>query len=107
MHRSQGVETGGNIIEYNPGAFRKRLQLSHRRRFDDIEDTKKYKGSQKRFPCERYGHESDQLPSYFINDDKLRIFYSRASRDPSRGWNADRHDHHSQDDRNWRPQRGR
>jgi len=55
MHRSQRVKTGGYVIQYNPTAFRKRFQLSHRRRLDDIEGTKKYKAREKRFPCERHG----------------------------------------------------
>ena len=94
MHRAQRVETRGNIVQHNPCAFRKRLQLSHRRRFNDIEGTKKYKARQKRFPCERHGDQSNQLTRHFIDHHKLRIFYSRASRDLCSRGNADQRDHH-------------
>jgi len=92
MHCSQRVKTGGNIVQHDPGAIWKRLQLSHRRRFDDIEDTKKYKARQKRFPCERNGDQSEQLTCYFIDYHKLRISCSRASRNLCRRKNADQGD---------------
>jgi hypothetical protein len=98
MHRSQRVKTGGDVVQHNPTAFRKRLQLSHRRRFDDIEGTKKYKAREKRFPCERYGDQSYQLTRYLINHHKLRIFCSAASRDPCSRRNSDERDHRRQSD---------
>ncbi len=61
MHNSESVQTGGYIVQHNPGAFGKRFQLSHRRRLDDIEDTKKYKRGQKRFPRQRHGEQGHQL----------------------------------------------
>jgi hypothetical protein len=62
--------------------------LSHRRRFDDIEGTKKYKGRQKKIPREGYGDKSYQLSGDFINDYKLWIFYSRTARDLRGGRNS-------------------
>ena len=94
MHYAQRVETRCNVVQHNPGTFRKRLQLSHRRRFDDIENTKKYKARQKRFPCERHGDESQQLTRHFIDHHKLRIFCSGASRNLGRCRNGDQRDHH-------------
>ncbi len=94
MHHAQRVETRGNVVQHNPGTFRKRFQLSHRRRFDDIENTKKYKARQKRFPCERHGDESEQLTRYFIDHHKLRIFSSGASRNLGRRRNGDQRDRH-------------
>ena len=47
MHHTQRVEARGNIVQHNSGAFGNRLQLSHRRRLDDIKGTKKYKARQK------------------------------------------------------------
>ncbi len=94
MHDSQRVETGCDIVEHNSGAFRKGLQLSHRRRLDDIEGTKKYKARQKRFPCERHGDQSYQLTRDLIDHYKLRIFNSGAARDPCSCGNADQRDRH-------------
>ncbi len=107
MHGSQRVETGGNIVQYDPSAFRNSLQLSHRRRFDDIEGTKKYKARQKRFPCERHGDQSYQLTGDLINHHNLRIFCPRASCYLRSRGNADQRDQHGQGDRNRCPQRGR
>ncbi len=107
MHDSQRVETRGNIVQHNPGTFRKRLQLSHWRRLDDIEGTKKYKARQKRFPCERHGDQRHQLTCDLIDHHKLRIFYSGASRDPRSCRNADQRDRRSQRDRNRSAQRRR
>jgi len=101
MHRSQRVKTGGYVIQYNPTAFRKRFQLSHRRRLDDIEGTKKYKAREKRFPCERHGDQSYQLTRYLINHHKLRIFCSGTSRDPCSRRNSDERDHRGQGDGDW------
>ena len=58
MHYYQSVQTGGNVVQHDAGALRNRLQLSHRRRLDDVEGTKKYKAREKRFPRERYGDQS-------------------------------------------------
>ena len=95
MHDSQRVETGGNIVQHDAGAFRKRLQLSHRRWLDDIEDTKKYKARQKRFPCERHRDQSHQLTRDLIDHHKLRIFCSRTPRNLRSRRNSDQRDQHA------------
>jgi len=89
MHNSESVQAGGHVVQHNPETFRKRLQLSHRRRLDDIEDTKKYKARQKRFPRQRNGDQSYQLAGDLVDHHKLRIFYSRAARDLRGRGNAD------------------
>ena len=104
MHDSKRVETGGKVVQHNPDAFRKRLQLSHGRRFDDIEDTKKYKARQKRFPCERHGDQSYQLTRDLIDHHKLWIFDAGTPCDPCGRRNADQRDRGSQGDCNRRPQ---
>jgi hypothetical protein len=96
MHRSQRVKASSHVVQRDPGAFGKRLQLSHRRRLDDIEDTKKYKGRQKRFPRERHRNQRHQLTSNLIDHHKLRIFYPRTPRDPRSRRNPDQHDEQSQ-----------
>ena len=88
MHHYQSVQTGGNIVQHDPGALRKRLQLSHRWWLHDVEDTKKYKAGHERFPRERDADQGDQLTRDFINHHKLRIFRSGASRDPGGCGNA-------------------
>ena len=92
MHCSQRVKTGGHVVQNDPGAFRKRLQLSHRRRLDDIEDTKKYKARKKRFPRERHSDQSHQLARDLIDHHELRIFYPGTARDLRRRRNADQRD---------------
>ncbi len=74
MHNTQRIEACGDVVKHDPCTFRERLQLSHRRRLDDIEGTKKYKSRQKRFPCQRQGDQSHKLTGYLVNHNKLRIF---------------------------------
>ncbi len=95
MHDSQRVKTGGDIVQHDADAFRKRLQLSHRRWLDDIEDTKKYKARQKRFPRKRHSDQSYQLTRDLIDHHKLRIFCSRAARNQRSRRNSDQHDQHT------------
>ena len=52
LHDGQTVKPGRDIVYHDPGAFRQLFQLPHRIWFHDIEDTKKYKARQKRFPNE-------------------------------------------------------
>jgi len=98
MHCSQRVKTGGHVVQHDSGAFRKRLQLSHWRRLDDIEGTKKYKARQKRFPRQRHGDQCHQLTGYLINHHKLRIFCPGAARDPRSRRNRDQRDQYSHGD---------
>ena len=103
MHKSQSIETRGNIVQHNPSTFWKRLQLSHRRRLYDIEGSKKYKARQKRFPSKRHGDQSNQLTCNLIDHHKLWIFYPRASRNLRGGRNADKRNHQGQGDRRGHP----
>jgi len=89
MHNSESVQSRGHVVQYDSATFGKGLQLSHRRRFENIEDTKKYKARQKRFPRQRQCDECDQLTCHFINHHKLRIFFPRAPRHLRCGRNAD------------------
>jgi len=94
MHSSESVQTGGHVVQYDSSALRKRLQLSHRRRLDDIEDTKKYKRRQKRFPRQRHADQSHELTRNLIDHHKLRIFSRRAARHLRCSGNSDQCDHH-------------
>jgi hypothetical protein len=96
MHNSESVQSGGYVVQHNSGAFRKCFQLSHRGRFHDIEDTKKYKAHDKRFPCQRHCDQSHQLAGNLINYNNLRVFRSRAARHLRRGRNCDQRDRHGQ-----------
>jgi len=89
MHNSQSEEPGGHVIQHNPSPLRNRFQLSHRRWLQDIEDTKKYKARKKRFPRQRHGNQSYQLPRNLVDHHKLRIFSPGAARDQRSGGNAD------------------
>src|SRR6478672_2892031 len=53
LHDNQAVEPGRNIVDHDPSTFRQLFQLPDRRWLHDIEDTKKYKARQKRFPSQR------------------------------------------------------
>ena len=74
MHDGERINPRHHIVEHNAPTLRKRLQLTHRRRFDDIEGPEKYKARKKRFPTDRDRDQRDPLPSDFIDDDKLWIF---------------------------------
>ena len=74
MHPNEGQNSCRNIIEYDSGALWKSLQLPHRRRLDDIKDSKKYKAREKGFPREGDGDQRDQLSGDLVDDNKLRIF---------------------------------
>jgi hypothetical protein len=73
MHARQGVQPGCQVVYYDSDAFRQSLQLSHRRRLHNIEDTEKYKAREKSFPSQRDSNQRDQLTGHFVNHDKLWI----------------------------------
>ena len=50
LHDGQSVKPSPDIIYYDADSLRKVLELTHRRRFHDIEPPKKYKAQQQRFP---------------------------------------------------------
>ena len=76
MHTDQCVQSRSQVIHHDSEPFRQPLQLTHRRRLQDIEDTKKYKAGKKAFPAEGNSDQRDQLSGNLINYDKLRIFHS-------------------------------
>ncbi len=74
MHQDESVQACAQIIHHNADAFGEPLQPANRRRLQYVEDTKKYKASQKRFPSQRNRDQGDQLTRYLIDDDELRVF---------------------------------
>src|ERR1700751_4852714 len=92
MHRNERENPRRNIVEYDPGAFWKSLQLSDQRRLHDIEDSKKYKTGGKSFPCERDSDERDQLSGDFVDDYELGIFGGGSAGHAGGGGDADQDD---------------
>jgi len=92
MHRDQRENSGCNIIENDSGTFWKLLQLPHRRRFDDIERSKKYKTREQSFPRQRDSDESDELSGDFVDDYELRIFDGGGAGNAGSGGDADQRD---------------
>ena len=90
LHDNQAVQPGRDIVDHDSGTFRQPFQLPDRRWFHDIEDTKKYKARQKRFPSQRRANQRNQLPGRFIDHYELRIFQPGATRRQGRGGNAHR-----------------
>ena len=88
MHPNQRKNSGGYVVKHNSSTLGKFLQLAHWRGLDDIERSKKYKTHQKSFPCERRADQCDQLTSYLVDYDELRIFDCGGTRHLRRGWNA-------------------
>ena len=89
MHCNHGEHSCRNIIEHDSGAFREFLQLPHRRRFEDVEPSEKYKTREKSLPRERDGDQSDELSGDLVDDDELRVFSSRGAGYASGRWDAD------------------
>jgi len=104
MHYCECENSRRDIIEHNSSAFWKFLQLPHRRRFDDVERSKKYKTRKKSFPCEGDGNQRNQLPGNLVDDDELRILHSCRARYTSRGRDTDQRDQRGQGDGSQRAQ---
>lgn len=99
LHHCECIEPCRDVVEHNSEAFRKMFQLAHRRRLDDIEDTKKYKTGEKSFPREGDGNQGDELPRDFVDDDKLRIFRTAGAANLRCGGDTDYDDqNHQRDD---------
>jgi hypothetical protein len=92
MHDYESENARCHIVEYDPGAFWKFLQLPHRRRLDDIEGSKKYKTREKSFPCQRDGDQGDQLSGNLVDNDELRVFGGRRPGHACGGRNTDQGD---------------
>ena len=59
LHDEQCVQPGPDVVNHDSKAFRQTLKHSHRRRFHNIEPTKKYKTGQQTFPRNRGRNQSD------------------------------------------------
>jgi hypothetical protein len=107
MHGNKSENPCRNIVEYDPGAFWKSLQLSYRGRLHDIEGSKKYKTGEKSFPCERDSNERDQLAGDFVDDDELGIFDGGGAGHAGGGGDANQGYEYGECDSSWGLQRGR
>lgn len=74
LHDRKRQQAGGDIIKNDTGTFGQAFELADRWRLENVEDTKKYKTCEKRFPCEGCGDEGNELAGGFIDDDELRVF---------------------------------
>ena len=74
LHHSQSVKAGSHVIDHDAHSLGKAFELAHRRRFDDIERSKKYKAQQQRLPRDRRRNQSDELAGDFVDHHELRIF---------------------------------
>ena len=107
MHCQECEDPCRHIIEHDPGALWKSLQLAYRRRLDDVEGSEKYKTGEKSFPRQGDGDQRDQLSGNLIDHDKLRILRGRSPRYASCCGDTDERDQRGHGDGYWRPQRGR
>ena len=106
MHHSEGKNSCCHVIEHDSGALGKFLQLSHRRRLDDVERSKKYKTGEESFPRQRDGDECDELSSDLVDHDELGVFPARGTGYAGGGGDADQRDEEGQGCSHWRAQCG-
>jgi len=100
LHYYESIDSRGDVVEHDSGAFWKFLQLSNGRGLDDIERSKKYKTSEKSFPRDGDSDEGDELPGDFVDYDELRIFGGGGPSHLSGGGDADQdHDEGESDSR--------
>src|SRR6266496_4440170 len=99
MHNDQSKQTCRNIIEHDSGTFWKSLQLSYRRRLDDIQRSEKYKTREESLPCEGNGDQRDELSGDLVDYDELRIFSAGGARDAGGRGDADERDQNGQGER--------
>jgi hypothetical protein len=92
MHEDESVESRTQVIYYDASAFGQPLEPADRWRLQNIEDTKKYKASEKSFPSEWNRDEGDELSGDFVNHDKLRIFLAGGAGHLCGGGDADQGD---------------
>src|SRR6185312_75493 len=60
LHHSQAVKTGGHVIDHDTHSLGEAFEAAHRRRFDDIESSEKYKAEQQRLPRNRRRNQRDE-----------------------------------------------
>jgi len=99
LHHRQRVNSCRNIVQHDPRTFWKALQLPHRWRLDNVENTKKYKTQEESFPSERDGDQCDQLACNFVDYHKLWIFHARCACHLRSGGNPNQRDQQCQRDR--------
>src|SRR5438477_8074339 len=73
LHQRQRVQAGANIIEHNPPAAGQFFQQPQRRRFENIESSKKYKTGKSILPSHGNRNKGDPLAGNFVNDDEIGI----------------------------------
>ena len=73
LHQRQRVHAGANIIEHDPPAAGQFFQQPQRRRFENIESSKKYKTGESILPSNRNRNQGDPLAGNFIYDDEIGI----------------------------------
>src|SRR5438270_2634587 len=73
LHQRQRVQTGANIIEHDPPSAGQFLQQPQRRRFKNIESSKKYKTGKSILPSQRNCNQRNPLANDFVNDDETGI----------------------------------
>jgi hypothetical protein len=100
LHYCERVNSRRDIVEHDPGSFRQSFQLTDGRRFDDVEDSKKYKTGEESFPREGNRDKRDQLPGDFVDDDDAGIFLRQGASNPRGRGNADKGYDHGERDEN-------
>ena len=73
LHQRQRVHAGANIIEHDPPAAGQFFQQPQRRRFENIESSKKYKTGKSILPSQRNRNKGDPLANNFVNDNEIRV----------------------------------
>jgi hypothetical protein len=96
QHRAkdhQRIDAGAHVIKHDASAFGQTFEGAQRRRFQDVEATKKYKAQQKIFPTQWSDDERQHLSSDFIDHDEARIFDSAFARNARGCGNSNGSDH--------------
>ena len=75
----QGVKSGGDVIEHDPGASVQAFKLARRRRFVDVEKPEKGERQQRVQRVSRAEDERGELPGYLVDHHKLGIFPDHSS----------------------------
>ena len=92
LHYCESIYASRDIVEHDPGAFRKSFQLSNGRRLEDVEDSKKYKTGKKSFPRERNGNQGNELSGDLVDDYEAGIFSRGGARNAGGGRDPDEGD---------------
>jgi hypothetical protein len=100
LHHSQAVKASSHIVDYDAYSFGEAFELAHRRRFDDIERSKKYKAQQQRLPRDRRCNQSDELAGDFVDHHKLWVLATTGPRHLCSSRNSNQNRSESHKDRN-------